>query len=226
VKIGCSSQAFKITRGVHQGDPLSCLLFNLAIEPLACAIRQSGLKGIATPGQEKWLIVKMFADDTTIYLSYKDNLNDLREILEEWCKASKAKFNISKTEVIPIGMPGYRAWAREARKLHGTHNEVRENMRFNKEGEPVRILCAWIGNGIDSAVPWIPVVEKIERALERWNKSHPSIEGRRLIIQMVVGGTTQYLTKVQEMPDHVTKKLTNKMWEFIWNGNAKTAPVG
>jgi hypothetical protein len=33
---GHLSSQYKVTRGVRQGDPLSCALFNLAIEPLAC----------------------------------------------------------------------------------------------------------------------------------------------------------------------------------------------
>jgi hypothetical protein len=222
---GVLSQAFWITRGVRQGDPLSCLLFNLAIEPLACAIRQSSLKGIQIPGCKERMIVKMFADDTTVYLSSKDNLNNLRSILEEWCKASRAKFNIAKTEVIPIGMPGYWIWARESRKLHAAHDEVGENMCFNRDGELVRLLGVWIGNGIDNVVPWAPVIEKIERSLERWDRSHPSIEGQWLIIQIVVGGTTQYLTKVQEMLEHIAKKLTNIIWDFVWDGNARHAPI-
>jgi exonuclease III len=222
---GILSETFKIIRGVRQGDPLSCLLFNLAIEPLACAIRQSELKGMAIPGQPERLIVKLFADDTTVYLDSSDDINSLQDILECWCRASGAKFNITKTEVIPIGMQGYRTWVRETRKLHGTHAEVRENMRFARDGEPVRLLGAWVGNQIDNAVPWAPVVEKIERNLERWDKSHPSIEGRRLIIQMVVGGTTQYLTKVQEMPERIEKRLTNIIWDFTWDGNARSAPI-
>lgn len=41
------SPNFRVTRGVRQGDLLSCLLFDLAIEPLACMLRSSpDLKGI------------------------------------------------------------------------------------------------------------------------------------------------------------------------------------
>ena len=35
---GFLSDPFKITRGIRQGDPLSCTIFDLAIEPLACMI--------------------------------------------------------------------------------------------------------------------------------------------------------------------------------------------
>ncbi|OJT09005.1 Transposon TX1 uncharacterized 149 kDa protein [Trametes pubescens] len=35
---GTLSESFSITRGVRQGDPVSCLLFNIAIEPLAVAL--------------------------------------------------------------------------------------------------------------------------------------------------------------------------------------------
>ncbi|KAF9035020.1 hypothetical protein BDZ89DRAFT_1036318 [Hymenopellis radicata] len=42
------------------------------------------------------------------------------------------------------------------------------------------------------------------------------MEGRRLIIQMVVGGKTQYLTKVQGMPKEVEQKLERRIRRFLW----------
>ncbi len=35
---GYLSSTFKVTRGVRQGDSMSCLLFDLAIEPLAALL--------------------------------------------------------------------------------------------------------------------------------------------------------------------------------------------
>jgi len=106
---GVLSQPYKITRGVRQGDPLSCLLFNLAIEPLACLLRSTPeLKGFDIPGVKGKLIVSLYADDTTIYLSELDSYTALQIILANWCLASGAKFNLEKTEVIPIGTHTHR----------------------------------------------------------------------------------------------------------------------
>jgi Reverse transcriptase (RNA-dependent DNA polymerase) len=49
---GHLSSPWQITRGVHQGDPLSCLLLDLAIEPLAASLRNSELKGFKIPGRK------------------------------------------------------------------------------------------------------------------------------------------------------------------------------
>ncbi|OBZ72436.1 Transposon TX1 uncharacterized protein [Grifola frondosa] len=47
---GEMSLPFRMTRGVRQGDPMSCLLFDLAIEPLACMLRHSVIRGFHIPG--------------------------------------------------------------------------------------------------------------------------------------------------------------------------------
>ncbi len=47
------------------------------------------------------------------------------------------------------------------------------------------------------------------------------MEGHRLIVLMVVGGTTQYLTKVQGMPQSVKKRLERRVQKFIWGDKNK-----
>ena len=73
---GIFSEPFRVTRGVRQGDPLSCLLFDMAIKPLACSLRNCNeLEGLNIPGVDGKLIVNLFADDTTVYLSKNDKFD-------------------------------------------------------------------------------------------------------------------------------------------------------
>jgi exonuclease III len=209
---------FKILRGVRQGDALSCLLFNIAIEPLAENIRRSRLiAGIPIPGTRKSLKVKLFADDTTVFLSETDNVKDLHQILNNWCEVSGAKFNIEKTEIIPLGNPTQRSEIIASRKLSAESEEFPTHVHLAREGEPVRILGAWLGNNVDQATTWTPLIENIHKRLKRWGAARHSLEGRRLIIQMQVAGVTQYLTKVQGMPKDVELELNTLCRKFMWN---------
>ena len=116
---GVTSNAYIITRGVRQGDPLSCLLFDLAIEPLAAYIRNTpNLKGYEIPNTGKTIKVNLYADDTTIYLSSSDKYHDLENILTKWCLASGAKFNLEKTEIIPIGTETHQKRLTQTRQIH------------------------------------------------------------------------------------------------------------
>ena len=98
------SDTYLVTRGVRQEDPLSCLLFNLAIKPLTACIQNAlELTGYNIPSINRTIKVNLYADDTTVYLSDTDHYQTLESILNSWCIASGAKFNLEKTEIIPIG---------------------------------------------------------------------------------------------------------------------------
>lgn len=103
-------------RSVRQGDPLSCPMFNLAIEPLAATLRASKLEGFKIPGKEERLIANLFADDMSAFLSENDNFESLQVILDDWCIASQAKFNNTKSEVILIGSPEFHKHVMETKK--------------------------------------------------------------------------------------------------------------
>ena len=192
------SSPFQVTRGVRQGDPLSCLLFDLAIKPLAASLRQSTLAGFLLPGRDKRLITTLFADDTTVYLSSNDDFDVLDGILARWCSASTAKFNVTKTVAIPIGPPPYHDQVLRAHAhplAPSVVIRVPSSASVAPDGIATRILGARIGNNVDeTAGTWLPLLDDIRQDLLRWGRCHPSYNGKRHIIQMVIGGRTQYLT--------------------------------
>jgi len=148
---GCLSSQYKVVRGVRQGDLMSCILFDLAIKPLAARLRESHLKGYEIQGNEEKIIANLFADDTTVFLSENDDFEDLQNILHKWYQALTAKFSIQNTEIIPIGTKDYRGRVITARKTHDDRaRPISNNMRIVRDGEAVRILGAWVGNEIEN----------------------------------------------------------------------------
>lgn len=183
------SKPFKVTRGVRQGDPLSCFLFDIGIEPLACQIRNDpSIKGYVIPGLEEKLAVNLFADDTVLYLNEKDSYDETLKSLDKWCRVSGAKFNKEKTEIIPIGNKSHRKKVIRTRKLNPNDQRIPEDVHIAKDGESIRSLGAWVGNETQEERPWEPIIDAVHRDLERWKAVRPTLDGKRLIVQAIVGG--------------------------------------
>ncbi len=216
---GILSDWFNIIRGVRQGDPLSCLLFDLAIEPLACMLRASSLRGLEIPGVHERLIAKLFADDTTTYLHETDDHSELMRILARWCEASRAKFNSDKTEYIPIGPKAFRTQLIDRTSRANVCTSLPQDAVVIPDGVAIRSLGSWIGNDIDPVAPWTKVIEATEKRLEKWDQRHPTMYGRKLAVGMEVGGRTQFLARAQGMPEKVEKTLTTMISRFVWAGD-------
>ncbi|THV03654.1 hypothetical protein K435DRAFT_911808, partial [Dendrothele bispora CBS 962.96] len=125
---------------------------------------------------------------------------------DTWCVASGACFNIVKTQIISIGSESYRKEVTiRTRTTYNKGKELPEDLHIAEEGEATQILGAWYGNKIQAEQIWPANIEKVDSNLERWGKSQPTIEGRRHIIQMMIGGISQYLATIQGMPKTVKK---------------------
>ncbi|TFK78376.1 hypothetical protein K466DRAFT_447154, partial [Polyporus arcularius HHB13444] len=184
-------------------------------------LRKSTLRGIRVPGIEDRLITKLFADDTTVYLHEEDDYGDLEKVLQDWCEASRAKFNVDKTEHIPLGSAAFRLALSSRTTQSNLGKTLPADARVIRDGETVRILGAWIGNDPDPEMPWKPIIATIERNLERWGRRRPTIYGRKLIVGMEIGSRTQFLAKAQGMPQTIEQKLITIIFDFIWNGEKK-----
>jgi exonuclease III len=217
---GVLSEPFPVKRGVRQGDPLSCFLFNIGIEPLACMIRNSErVRSFVIPGSDDRLVVNLFADDTVVYVNANNKFDNLQRILDKWCRASGAKFNKEKTEIIPIGTEAHRGRIIRTRKIHPADAPLNYDVHIANDSEAIRSLGSWVGNNTKDEAPWEPIIDKVNKELNRTNLSHPSLKGKRLLSQIIVSGRTQFLAKAQGMPDRVRDVLTKLIKSFIWGDN-------
>ena len=89
-------KAFPLKSGTRQGCPLSPLLFNIALEVLATAIRaEKETKGIQIGKEVK---LSLFADDMILYIENpKDSTRKLLELINEYSKVAGYKINTQKS---------------------------------------------------------------------------------------------------------------------------------
>ena len=111
---GKTSHYFPLQRSCRQGDCVSPLLFNLALEPLLRKLKEV-IKGIKTAGG--WAKIAAYADDLTIFLSKEDDLNEIIKILNTFGSASGLKINIEKSECISFDVDPNRVGLKEPSTL-------------------------------------------------------------------------------------------------------------
>ena len=119
--------------------------------------------------------------------------------------------------IIPIGTPKYRESVITSRWLRDDQIQIPSDVKIAADRTPIRVLGAYVGNKINQLAVWMPTLEKIDRGLKHWSKSHPTQDDKCLIIGMVVGGLTQYLTRVQGMTEEVTMLVKHKISRFLWD---------
>lgn len=100
---GLRSNNFPLHRGNRQGDPLIPLLFDIAIEPLAQAIRQDALISGIFIGEKEHKIT-LYADDVLIHLSRpQTSIPRLMKVISSFGIFSGYKINFAKSEAMPLG---------------------------------------------------------------------------------------------------------------------------
>ena len=125
---GFCTNYFQLSRGVRQGFPLSSYSFVLAVELLACKIRQDQeIQGINIFGKE--LKLSQFADDTTLFISNCNSVEKAITILENFGDISGLKLNPSKTKALWLG-----SWRQRTDKPFG----------FQWPEKPIRVLGTFI----------------------------------------------------------------------------------
>ena len=96
---GVRGKWFKYRTGLRQGDPLSPMLFILAMEPLQLMLNKATEQGLLTPicNRNAKIRVSMYADDAAIFLNpISDEVQVVHNILAAFGSASGLITNNAK----------------------------------------------------------------------------------------------------------------------------------
>lgn len=104
IKIGRGhSNEISINRGVKQGDPLSPILFNIALDGLITKLENSGLGGTLGTGDDRIRITSMaFADDLVILTDNEANMQPLYNTIEATLEPMDMELNIQKCKCLSV----------------------------------------------------------------------------------------------------------------------------
>lgn len=93
------------SHGLHQGDPLSPLLFVIVMEVLNELIAEADRRGVLTPlpGNVIKFRASVYTDDLVVFLApISQDFSCIREILQLFAGASGLQTNLDKCQVTPI----------------------------------------------------------------------------------------------------------------------------
>ena len=166
---------------------MSCLLYDIAIEPLVKSIRKSILKDFKIQGLEEKILVSLFADDMLVYMNENDNKKTLERIIENFYEVSTAKFNNQKSEILPMGTKEYRNNMIETRTVNKTTNDkIDQAIRIVKDNDSLRTLGAYIGNNSETSIQWEEILKRQSKILKSWSKISLSAKGKELIMKALI----------------------------------------
>jgi hypothetical protein len=204
---GWLTPTFDVGRGVRQGDPLSPLLFNIVIETVANATRQSTIyKGIDLPRNDNIKIL-MYADDTLIVFQKQSDVDEIDKVLQLYSKASGAIINKNKSEII-LFQP------EDINKFDVKDYTIKRHTKY---------LGMMIGHDIPTHLIWDPILSKMRATIILWKRRNLSIQDRIIITKSLICSTIYYIATNQTVPQTILKEIQKLIYEFIWEG--KKAPV-
>lgn len=201
------SKPFHLQRSTRQGCPLSPLLFTLALEPLALAVRaHQGISGVNI-GRTNHLI-SLFADDIIYFLTdLKNSIPNLMTVIKDFGEFSGYKINNTKSMLMLL------------------NKEERENPNINTDftlaNEGFKYLGIKITPDLSKIITanYNPLVDEVTETLNRWSNLPISMIGRIHIIKMSI--LPKFLYYFQTLPLPLPQSFfdnLNKLFsQFIWN---------
>ncbi|KAG0901624.1 hypothetical protein G6F33_013001 [Rhizopus arrhizus] len=208
------------SRGLRQGDPLSPLLFNLALEPfLRHVLQDTSLFGFsflplpADPNPPPALKVLAYADDVCVFLSSPADFLRLQHHLQTYGQVSNAKVNLSKTEAIFLNGKSSSQW----QQLLTQHQILK--WHDHTKSQPLRYLGFPVIQSIaQRRYVEDQLLQNIKTQCSIYSQRNLSIRGRVTVTNTLLLSKLWYSLRVISLPKSFFCQIRSTIYQFISKG--------
>ncbi|KAG1135452.1 hypothetical protein G6F38_012791 [Rhizopus arrhizus] len=213
-------------RGLRQGDFLSPLLFNLAIEPLLRAIwfsplisgftflRQQHPNFTSLPISSPPLKALAYADDVLVFLTRSTELQTLLYLVSLYGKASNARLNRGKTITVSLSGEDHHDW-RQTLFANGIikWHDKRASSATTYLRYPLTSSAQQLSSYLDS------LIVKIEKHATILSQRRLSILGRSMIANSLLLSRVWHSIRVLSPPQNFFQRIRTVIISFLKQKN-------
>lgn len=204
---GECSEPFPHRRGLRQGDPLSPMLFDIAVDVFQQMIRVANLN-LSCPLSRKIsdaIVAYQYADDTAVIArADATTLITFKLILRLFSSVSGLQVNYNKSSFIPINIG------------QNELSETRAIMCFPQTDFPIQYLGMPLSIKRPTRDMYRQLIERVQSRLDTWQTKLISKGGRLQLVQSVLSSMTVYFMHCFLLPNWVIKKLDRARRSFMW----------
>jgi hypothetical protein len=219
---GHFTSAVKQERGIRQGDPLSPLLFDVALEPFLLSILQDpyfhGFR--ASNGTSTDMVTSRvspavkclaYADDVCVFLRDELDLYRLQQHMANYSAVSNAKFNEDKSEAFSLSGRRSSAWVRAFEEMN-VHTYYHHG-----SGAAFRYLGLYFAySHAQRAQTEEMLLNSVKTQCRIYGQRQLSILGRVTIVNSLILSKVWYSLRMLRPTKRFLEKVKSCVYQFVW----------
>ncbi|KAG1281989.1 hypothetical protein G6F66_011268 [Rhizopus arrhizus] len=210
--------------GLRQGDPLSSLLFNIALEPfLRHTLQDSSFQGFqfqvvsnsdttTSNIMPPPLKILVYVDDVCVLLYSTDDYCRLHHHLDRYGSVSNAKVNIHKTEAFSLDGRSYPEWIvfLAVQGISKWHD--------HSSPSPFRYLgFPFIQSFHQRRYLEQQLLQTVKSQCTIYYQCRLSIKGRATIVNALILSKLWCVLRMVHLPTTFFRRLNSEIYQFVWH---------
>lgn len=199
---GVPGKRFHHAKGLRQGDPVSPLLFVIAMDSLTCVINKASDEGVLSSfrGISATQRMSLYVDDLALFIrSSTQDLRFVKTAFDIFGEASGLRINYSKSNAILI------------RQNELDKQRVEAMLQCKIGCFPCRYLGLQLGINQLTKADWQPLIDQVRNFIPAWQRGFIQRPGRLILVKSVIAARPIHQLLVLDPPAWVIEDINKWM---------------